>query len=113
MYQLASYKSRIISTESVELDVCHVTAPAAGLIKLLNDQLHTDVTFVVEGDQQVHAHRIILASQSEYFNCLLYGPMKEGRASEITLKETPAEAFRELLKFMYSGSVSQSMNLMV
>ena len=102
-----------LHAETVELGVFHVTTPAAGLLKMLNNQLHTDVTFLIEGDQQVRAHRIILASQSEYFDCLLYGPMKEGRASEITLKETPAEAFRELLKFMYSGSVSQSMNLMV
>ena len=74
--------------------------------------MHTDVTFLVGGKQLVHAHRIVLASQSEYFDCLLYGPMKEGRASEITLKETPADAFRELLKFMYSGTVS-TVNLTV
>lgn len=54
----------------------------------------------------MHAHRIVLASQSEYFECLLYGPMKEGRASEITLEDTPFDAFRELLKYAYSGCIS-------
>lgn len=74
-------------------------------------QLHTDVTFLVEG-QTVGAHRAILASQSEYFDCLLYGPMMEGQFSEITLKETPLKAFRELLRCVYSGSVA-SVNLTV
>ena len=75
---------------------------------MFNQQLHTDVTFLVgeEGQERVSAHRVVLASQSEYFDCLLYGPMKEGQASEITLQDTPAEAFRELVKFMYSGQIS-------
>lgn len=72
---------------------------------MFETQLRTDVTFLVNG-QRIGAHRIVLASQSDYFECLLYGPMKEGRATEITLKETPPEAFRELLKFVYSGSVT-------
>ena len=75
---------------------------------MFNQQLHTDVTFLVgeEGQERVSAHRVVLASQSDYFDCLLYGPMKEGHASEITLQDTPVEAFRELVKFMYSGQIS-------
>ena len=100
-----------VPADSVNLDISHLSTPAVGLVKMFENQLHTDVTFQV-GGQVVRAHRIILASQSDYFDCLLFGPMKEGRATEITLKETPAEAFRELLKFMYSGSV-KSVNLTV
>ena len=100
-----------ISAESVNLDICHPSTPAVGLLKMFEKQLHTDVTFQVSG-HLVRAHRIVLASQSDYFECLLYGPMKEGRETEITLKETPAGAFRELLKFVYSGSVT-SVNLTV
>ena len=95
----------------LQLNINHVITPGVGLLKMFESQLHTDVTFQV-GGQRVLAHRLVLASQSDYFDCLLYGPMMEGRASEITLKETPVDAFRELLKFVYSGSVS-SMNLTV
>jgi hypothetical protein len=94
----------LASEQSINLDIYHLSTPAVGLLKMFENQLHTDVTFQVSG-QVVCAHRIVLASQSDYFDCLLFGPMKEGRATEITLKETPAEAFRELLKFLYSGSV--------
>ena len=89
----------------LELDITHIGRLASGLVKLFDRQLYTDVTFLVSG-QPVGAHRAVLASQSDYFDCLLYGPMIEGRASEITLKETPVEAFRELVRFVYSGSVA-------
>lgn len=95
----------------MHLDICRVNTPGVGLLRLFDAQLYTDVSFVL-GKQKVHAHRIVLASQSEYFECLLYGPMKEGRSSEITLEETPVEAFRELLKFAYSGRIS-TMNFTV
>lgn len=38
-----------------------------GLLELLEGEKHTDVTFLVE-DQRFKAHRIIVASQSEYFD---------------------------------------------
>ena len=97
--------------EVLELHMTHIGRLASGLVKLFDRQLYTDVTFLVSG-QPVGAHRAVLASQSDYFDCLLYGPMIEGRASEITLKETPVEAFRELVRFVYSGSVA-SINLTV
>ena len=97
--------------EVLELDITHIGRLASRLVKLFDRQLYTDVTFLVSG-QPVGAHRAVLASQSDYFDCLLYGPMIEGRASEITLKETPVEAFRELVRFVYSGSVA-SINLTV
>ena len=98
--------------ETVKLDIHHVGVPGVGLLKLFETQAHTDVAFLVSGKQRVRAHRVVLASQSGYFECLLFGPMKEGSAAEIQLEETPAEAFRELLKFAYSGSVS-TLNLVV
>ena len=47
----------------------------------------------------------MLAAKSEYFDCLLFGSMKEARSDEITLEDTPLEAFHVLLNYMYSGSV--------
>ena len=70
---------------------------------LLDNKKYVDVTFVVEG-QLVSAHRLILASQSDYFDRLFYGKMKEANSSdEIPLPNVPLEAFRLLLEFMYSG----------
>ncbi len=58
------------------------------------------------GDSRVSAHRAILASQSEYFDRLLFGEMREAHAgAEIPLKDTPPEVFELLLRYAYSGSL--------
>ena len=70
---------------------------------LLDNKKYVDVTFVVEG-QPVPAHRLILASQLDYFDRLFYGKMREANSSdEIPLPNAPLEAFRLLLEFMYIG----------
>ncbi|XP_041774053.1 BTB/POZ domain-containing protein 9 [Anopheles merus] len=65
---------------------------------------YSDVTFIVEG-QRIPAHRVILAARSEYFRALLYGGLQETKQDEITLN-IPLMAFRCLLKYIYSGSMS-------
>lgn len=78
--------------------------PRGGLLSLLSSEKYTDLSFIVEG-KVFRAHRIIVASQSKYFDRLLFGSMKESKCSEIKLQDTPSEAFQLLLRYMYSGSV--------
>ena len=69
---------------------------------------HSDVTLVVAGTR-IPTHRVILASQSEYFDRLLFGEMREAHAgAEIPLPDTPLEAFKLLLKYAYCGEVLTS-----
>ena len=64
-----------------------------------------DVTFVVE-DTRVMAHRLILAAQSDYFDRLLFGEMREAHTGAvIPLEDTPAESFQLLLEFAYTGKL--------
>ncbi|XP_021695141.1 BTB/POZ domain-containing protein 9 [Aedes aegypti] len=65
---------------------------------------YSDVTFIVE-DEKLPAHRVILAARSEYFRALLYGGLSESTQNEIHLK-IPLKAFKALLKYIYSGSMS-------
>jgi BTB/POZ domain-containing protein 9 len=46
---------------------------------------------------------VILAARSEYFRALLFGGMKESSQQEIELVDTPPEAFKILLKYVYAG----------
>ena len=66
------------------------------------DQKHTDVTFKIDG-HLVPAHKAILASQSEYFERLLFGEMKEATMDEIELHDVPVEAFQMVLEYAYCG----------
>ena len=100
------------SVAKVDLNIFNYdNIPGKGLLLLLEKQKYTDVTFLVEG-HRISAHRCIVASQSEYFDCLLFGSMKEAQSKEITLEDTSLEAFRVLLSYMYSGIV-KSLDLLV
>ena len=97
--------NNFISIAQVTVNVFNYdTIPGKGLLQFLEKKKYTDVNFVVEG-HQVPAHRCVVAAQSDYFDCLLFGSMKEARSDEIVLEDTPLEAFRVLLHYMYSGSV--------
>jgi len=64
----------------------------------------SDVTLIVEG-RRFPAHRFVLATRSDYFRAMFQEGMCESTQKEITLEETPLEAFKVLLSFVYSGEV--------
>jgi BTB/POZ domain-containing protein 9 len=76
-----------------------------GITDLWESKRHTDITFLVQGTR-VAAHRIILASQSQYFDRLLFGEMREAHEDEIQLSDVEnVESFQMLMQYAYSGSV--------
>ncbi|XP_065322235.1 BTB/POZ domain-containing protein 9-like isoform X3 [Gordionus sp. m RMFG-2023] len=72
----------------------------------LNEE-YSDVVFIVDG-KRFHAHKFILASKSEYFRALLYGGMKKSLpdCNELELKDAPNQAFKTLLKYIYTGKMN-------
>ena len=98
---------------TAEVVVDHAKNICENSAQLLTSGKHSDVTFIITGDWEadhhIPAHRVILASQSEYFDRLLFGEMREAHAgAEIMLPDTPLEAFKLLLKYAYSGEVATS-----
>ena len=76
-----------------------------GITDLWKSKKHTDITFLVQG-VRVTAHRLILASQTEYFDRLLFGEMREAHEDEIQLSDVEnVEAFQLLMQYAYSGCV--------
>ena len=66
----------------------------------------TDVVFRV-GGKEFPAHRIVLASQSEYFRALLYGELQEASMSTIEMpgEIVPPAAFEKVLQYAYTRSL--------
>ena len=88
----------VVSTVSVSLpQELH-----AALAHIWEEQKFTDVDFLISG-QVVPAHKAVLASQSQYFESMLYGSMKEAAMNEVELKDVPVPAFRKVLQFAYTG----------
>ncbi|CAG8649685.1 16891_t:CDS:1 [Funneliformis mosseae] len=65
----------------------------------------TDVEFILDCGSRIKAHRIILASNSEYFRNMLQGGWKEQHMKSIPIKETRFEIFRTILYYLYSGKL--------
>lgn len=65
---------------------------------------YSDVTFIIK-DVKLSAHKNILAARSPYFQALLSGGFAESTQREIELN-VPLEAFKILLKYVYTGCVS-------
>lgn len=57
---------------AVYMNFCHSDEfPRTGLLKLLETGKNADLTFIIEG-KMLRAHRIIVASQSTYFDRYMY-----------------------------------------
>jgi hypothetical protein len=68
----------------------------------LNKHL-SDITLIVDGIQ-IPAHKLILSAKSKVFEAMFFTDMIESKAKEIQIKETSIEAFKEMLKFVYTES---------
>jgi BTB/POZ domain-containing protein 9 len=69
----------------------------------LNDEI-SDVTLIVE-NSRFPAHKIVLAARSIYFKAMFFGGMKESKENTVELKETPVQAFKILLEYIYTGKM--------
>ncbi|KAE9548774.1 hypothetical protein FO519_008012 [Halicephalobus sp. NKZ332] len=68
------------------------------------DEECSDCTLVVEGTS-FPVHKAILAARSIYFKAMFFGGMKESKEKVVELLETPVQAFRLLLKYIYTGTL--------
>jgi len=88
-----------VSDDAVsQQDVCN------DMRTLLDNAIFTDVSIEV-GDEQIMAHRNILAARSPVFNAMLHTSMSEGREKKIVIKDLDARAVRDMIGYLYTGSV--------
>ncbi|CAM1331992.1 BTBD9 (predicted) [Pycnogonum litorale] len=85
-----------------EVDHTHQLSDNMGELYL--KEKYSDVIFIVESEK-FHAHKIILATRSDYFRALLFGGMHKSQQNTIELKELKA-AFLNILKYIYTGRVA-------
>lgn len=65
-----------------------------------------DVTLKTEIDgEEIHAHRCVIASNSEYFEKMFVGGFKESNQKLIIIEGIDHTTLRHLIDFMYSGKL--------
>ncbi|XP_006899063.1 PREDICTED: BTB/POZ domain-containing protein 19 [Elephantulus edwardii] len=79
---------------------------ATALRSLINNPRYSDVRFVVGQEQQeVFAHRCLLACRCNFFQRLLSVEPGPGAPGPVVLSTVPTEAFLAVLEFLYTNSV--------
>lgn len=71
---------------------------------LLDTGLHSDVVLKI-GDQDIKAHRAILAARSPVFKAMFEHDTLEKNNNEVVITDLTEESMTELLKFLYTGEV--------
>jgi len=91
-------------SESDRLLSMQVVLPASNIrfdyLKMFNNQLLSDIVFLVEG-KPLYAHKIILASRSEYFS-KWFASGSQAQSSEIIINNCSHAVFEEFLRFIYT-----------
>jgi len=87
-------------------------APQDGIVGLARDigaflgsETFSDVRIVLD-TCTLPAHSIILAARSKFFAAMLQCPMKEGLSREVILKDLAEPVVRDVLGFMYKGTLN-------
>ncbi|VDN31012.1 unnamed protein product [Dibothriocephalus latus] len=95
--------------ESDNGDVCidHSGEIAAHISELFNNKSYSDISLVVKSTE-FPAHRVILASRSEYFRALFYGGLSEAHSSTVHLNGISDTAFYHILCYIYTGRLNLS-----
>mmetsp|Transcript_20483 Transcript_20483/g.50234 ORF Transcript_20483/g.50234 Transcript_20483/m.50234 type:complete len:594 (-) Transcript_20483:76-1857(-) len=71
---------------------------------LVDDEEYSDVTFLVE-DQEVYAHRAILAQRCDHFAAMFRSGMKEACERIVPIPDISRRAFLLLLEYIYTDTV--------
>lgn len=86
--------------------ICNEEVVLSNFGLLLNKPEFSDVVLIVK-QQRIHAHRCVLAVQSQVFASMFYGKYREAGSQEIVIDNPNIypEPFLAFLKFLYTGHV--------
>lgn len=78
------------------------------LMKLLENDEFSDVTIIIE-DNEIQAHKVVLAARSTVFASLLRSDSSEGNntnSSTIEINDVKLNVFKELLRYIYTDNIN-------
>lgn len=54
---------------------------------------------------RIPAHKVVLASCSEYFAAMFTGSLREAEQPEVTIERIDAQALQALIDYCYTGTI--------
>lgn len=85
--------------DQTECEVLH------DLIQLLESGNLSDVTFIVE-NEEIRAHKLVLSTRNSVFSSMFECDKAEKKNGRVTIIDIEPEVFKLLLRFIYSGRIS-------
>ncbi len=80
-----------------------------GFAHFLNTGEFSDLTLVVNGKKEYRVHKLILASNSDFFKKLVFNDFKESFSGRVEIGfADPDDVFGDVLRFLYTGKVNIS-----
>jgi hypothetical protein len=77
---------------------------------MINDESCSDVVFVLESGDLVHANKGLLIGRSEYFRAMFRSNMRENRENKVAVGDCSKDVFLLLLEYLYTGGVAVGMD---
>ena len=75
----------------------------ARLYSFQEDNRYTDVCIKIDG-KEFHAHRVLLAASTRYFESMFDGNYIESKRTTVPLHNLPAYSFETILSYIYTGN---------
>lgn len=60
---------------------------------------------LIADEQEILAHRCVLAACSPYFNAMFTGELAESSSDRVTLQEVDGNALAQLIQFVYTSEI--------
>ncbi|XP_041980208.1 kelch-like protein 5 [Aricia agestis] len=92
------------NSEECHCDEKHSESTLKNIYGYYQSQKLCDVVLIA-GECRIPAHKVVLASCSEYFAAMFTGSLREAWSTEITLERIDPQALRSLINYCYTGSI--------
>ena len=76
------------------------------LKEMVDNDEFSDVVFIVNNQNRIHAHRTILATRCEHFAAMFRSGMRESIEREIMIPNVTKPVFLLLMEYLYTDSVT-------
>jgi len=72
---------------------------------MFRDGTLCDVTIKSQDGKEIHAHKCVLVSNSEYFDKMFVGAFKETTQDVVQINDISSNALKNFIDFMYTGEL--------
>jgi len=99
------YSMEYLPQETVEENDCTIKLQS-DFIDMLESAKFTDVTFVIQ-EEEVAAHKNVLASRSSYFEKMFDSDMQESVSNRVEVTDVQPDTFQAVLSYLYGGVMEE------